>query len=465
MSNENSPSNPDEPPLLRLYNHEEGDSISAIALEEQPFGIRLQEEESDEVRRVFEELNGQHDLVEEMTRGTGERIALACEDIPYSPEQLENVSQASDTFETEIYPDKNLSREDFLRWAEENMKDAVEGQKYIMLSYDGATYSVSFTYDAEGYRVLYFDHHHKDDPAGTRSCCHQMLSAIREGRFVKASDTGMPHVIRERLIDCDQDVCLTRWLSRNWRKLLQDPMLMERMRELVEMEDELDIYAGFVPTDPKDEKHYELFRKQVWIFQPYTDWRNAKKPPERMNEVLEAVSRNIDLYAEGKAELGVVDETYTELDKGFGWIMIDEACGQQAKQKLMNQARVVMTSAEKSENRWGYTVSQVDEKFLPMSEMPVTADIDGLCDYLNALEGIAQDATDRWGGRKGIVIGSPREAKSKLTPEELKKAVQMFLYDNTPPGRGRNHILKFVADVVSTQSIDPDARLQRQRAA
>jgi hypothetical protein len=420
----NTESSSDEPPLLSLHVQAHDDSSHP---ERSPLGIFTVD---DDVQPAIFSLQ----------RLTALRCETLEEQPAYTPKDLETICAVQDAFEMTVSPNCSMSKDEYLAWAEEKMGEpgaTDDGKRHVFLSYDGAVHSVSFMHEAQEHRILYFDHHHPDDPHGTRSCCHQTLTAIENGSFIAAADAAIPHVIHERMIDCDQDVCLTQWLSRNWRKLLADPSLLEKMRALVEMEDTFDIYAGFVPVDFDDPEQDTLFRQQVWIFEPYSAWRKNGKAADalEMAMVMNEVSKRIDAYAAGTAQLGEIDTDYKELDSGFGWMMIDEASGQQAKHELLNEARVVIAVADLGDNRWRHTISQVDEEFLPMTVVPVAADLEGLCEYLNYIDGIAPDATDRWGGRKGIVIGSPKQAKSGIKPETLTKIVESFLYPQLPPSK------------------------------
>lgn len=422
---------PDEPPLLRLFSHAAEEREVAVSEHSPVLPFRVA------------------DTILSVAKGTETRLSIAVTDARYQAEDCEGLTEIEDTFMTELDPNHVFTREEFAVWAEGT--ESVAGTTHddthrISLSYDGAVRSVSFERRLRQSRLLYFDHHHPDDPPDTNSCCKQMLAAIEEGHFIPVADSRVPHLIRERLIDCDEDVCLTRWLSRNWRKLLANPEILERVRPLVELEDQLDVYAGMVPIDFSDTAEGTLFRQQVWIFKPFSLWRKAGKKPDEMLAVLEEVGKRLDAYAEGNAQLEEVDTNYTELSGGFGWKMIDEGAGQQARQELINESRIVMTTREVESERWRYTIGQVHEKFLSLRDMPVMIDLEGLCEYLNLLEKIPAEATDRWGGRKGIVIGSPKKSNSTLDPERLTEIVKMFLYPQNPPGKQKTSPIHRIFD-------------------
>lgn len=445
-------SNSEDPPQLLPFNGAIGKS--RISNDVLPFSSEHGGEAAEAGERILA-----------LMTDTGERLTLACEECGYDPKDVERIMEASDTFVTTIEPRQKQTRERYLERCEEEMGlvETNDDEVHAFVEYDGATISPSFHHAVQKHEVHYLDHHHPDDAPGTRSCCHQMMSAVESGNFVRTRNLLKKHVIHERFVDCDQDVCLTRWLMRNWRKLLANPELMEKIRPLVEMEDELDIYAGFVPIDFENEQESELYHTQAWIFEPYDAWKNAKKPDGEMESVMQAVMQRIDRFVDGTAEPGKIDKTFVELARGQWWIRIDETSGSQARQDLMNSVRVVTISADMDDGFYRYSISQVHEDFVPTSTVPVTADLEGMCECLNQLEGIPPESTDKWGGRKGIVIGSPQGRHSRIPPERLDKIVQFFLYPLTPPpNRTKRHSRERFADVISIY--DSNGRTLKRQA-
>lgn len=353
----------------------------------------------------------------------------------FTTEELERIRGVTDVHELDVDPKPCISREEFLAYAEERCTLENEGEA-LVVSYDGAVYSPSFSQPLGAGKALYRDHHHPEDLPGTRSACRQLLQDVKDGTLIPREKMHLAHRITQRVRDCDQDIAASHYIVKNWRTLTVDPDAMRRMERLIELEDKLDIHAGLVPVHFENEQEKELFEIQTWIFEPYSAWCKNGKKAEDIRSTLLTMDERIDRYMRGEAERKEADWHCEKIEAGIGWIMIEgKGSGAQARHKLCEHYRVVTLATQDGE-RWRYSIGQVAEEFLPSRKMPLQLDLPALCDYLNGVEALRGNTRDKWGGRTNV-IGSPQESLSMISPQEMTEIIKRFLHPERPPTKGK----------------------------
>jgi len=261
-----------------------------------------------------------------------------------------------------------------------------------------------------------FNHHEEVDRLATRSTSGQVHLAIKQGLM----DSFRPNGRVEGNIyvnDPDQDTCTAYWLLKNYERIegkKSEPLI----NRLVHAEDLQDCTAGAYPFDPLS----KLMRELAWVYEPYTNARVSNRVQKmdeyEMRSVMEAVSGRISKHVLGQGEEVTPDLRYERIGGGNNWAMVKEI-GAQARTKLFADGIKAFVAVRDNNNgTYIYSIGRMS----PYIPFPV----DELPDYLNKIEGISADATDKWGGGNTI-IGSPRKAGSKQLPTELEKNINDYL--------------------------------------
>lgn len=263
---------------------------------------------------------------------------------------------------------------------------------------------------------LNLNHHEEVDRLGTRSTCAQVMVNLRQGLPNVFVDEGSPRM-NIFVNDPDQDVCVSVWLLRHHREIL-NTRREAFVNKLVLVEDMLDTTAGAFPfkaTEP-------IVQELTWIFDPYAQARASgallRADGAEMAAINAAVGERITQYSHRKSERMALDTRYEQLGGGDDWMLIHEI-GPGARTALFHSGCLAFVSAcELEGGRYKYSIG----KMSPLVHFP----IEELYGVLNSFEGIPGDAIDRWGGGD-IIGGSPRKAGSRLSPNEVERIINRYL--------------------------------------
>lgn len=249
-----------------------------------------------------------------------------------------------------------------------------------------------------------FNHHEEVDRLATRSTCAQVLMALRQGLFNSFRDGDGPtaHVY---VNDCDEDVCTSWTLLKH--HYLAEGAINPLLNRLVSMEDSLDCTAGAYPF-PKD---LPALRELAWVFQPYRQFRLSgqldRKDPKAHREIIADVELRILAHLTGRGKELPLDTRYERIGGGPGWAMVREVGSQARTGMLSDGIQTFVSVRERSDGSYGYVIGKM-AAFLPL-------DLSQLTQELNERE---SNPLDLWGGGD-IIMGSPRNSGSRITPSEL----------------------------------------------
>ncbi len=271
-------------------------------------------------------------------------------------------------------------------------------------------------YDCKGPR-LNLNHHEGIDRTSTLSTCGQTYNYIKAGLFTRFQQEGMP-TAKIYINDPDQDTGLAVWLLQNHDRIekYKDEPLLNR---LLFAQNQLDIFAGAYPFDPTSELMLDLF----WIFEPYATQRAAVSEMDAasMRSIVESIGSRINAYTLSKGKkLGVkVEEHYKSLHQGTGWFLVEEK-GPYARTGLYhaNILAFITYRGAAADSRHHYSLGRIS----PFVDFPLPQ----LYKELNRQEDIPAKATDCWGG-SDIAGGSPRQAGSSFSPEQLFAIVEKIV--------------------------------------
>lgn len=259
-----------------------------------------------------------------------------------------------------------------------------------------------------------FNHHEGVDRLSTRATCAQTLLAIRQG-LIK-SFLGDIHLY---VNDCDQDVCLSIFLIKNY--LLVENVLNPLVNKLVHIEDMMDTCAGAYPFP------IELLalREAAWVFQPYTVFRTnggiERKNRNEFKTVIDDVENRILKYITGHSEKIEPESSYEIIGGGKDWKMVIEH-GYEARTQMMKDgicAFVSVRTIDKSKSKYAYSIGKMST-FIPF-------DIPKILTWLNHCDQVTE--TDFWGG-SDTIGGSPRVNGSSLDPKGIEYFINLALYGN-----------------------------------
>lgn len=261
-------------------------------------------------------------------------------------------------------------------------------------------------------RRLNINHHEGVDRLATRSSCDQALCLVKMGLFETFQKDGRPEATIY-VNDCDADVTLATYI-------LMHPEHADRpkLKQLVRIEDLLDISAGLFPMKKKG----HVIRQLAWITEPYlkarAEGRLQSLDAEGMRELVEKMHRRIRAALFGRVKEIELDTSYEVLSQHNGWCMVRETGLQSRIGMAEDGIQAFVTLVGESHGSYRYAVVR-RSRFIPF---PIPL----LYDDFNEAEGIVEGATDRWGGSENCG-GSPRLANSRLTPGQVAAIVERRL--------------------------------------
>jgi hypothetical protein len=270
-------------------------------------------------------------------------------------------------------------------------------------------------YDKNGPR-LNLNHHEGINRIATRSVSAQTYFFIKGDLFNVFKENR-----REKALlyfnDVDQDVCLTNWLMKNNNKI-NLPGDYSSIKELVEIEDELDTMGGTYPTFPES----DIMKKVAWIFEPYTNSRYSigfeELNSDKMIEIVNNVYDRIDDYYIGRCGRIKPNTRYETYYDGDGWRMIREI-GAHARTKLFWDGVKAFVSFKKNlDGNYSYIFGRISP-LIPFDNKLIYEE-------LNKVENIPKNDLDCYGG-SDIIGGSPRKRGSKIDPKDMIKIINKVL--------------------------------------
>lgn len=257
---------------------------------------------------------------------------------------------------------------------------------------------------------LNLDHHDGVVREATMATCMQALYAIKGGmmkRFLSGSKDGKVHIFMN---DTDQDSTLAYLLlahSEQFEGIASNPLV----NRLLELTNRADITGGGFPMKIND----QVVKQRNWLFQPYTGLRKSGKlaqaNAEMLRDNLEAMERRFEKFLMGQSEEIDSDTRHEILYKSpFGWWLVDEIGGTDAREYLFSQGMDAFLSivATRPDGARVITAGR-RSRYVPY---PVRE----LYGVYNEAEGLPADKG--WNG-SDIVGGSSRQFGSKLTNPRL----------------------------------------------
>ncbi|MEY4744837.1 MAG: hypothetical protein RL272_782 [Candidatus Parcubacteria bacterium] len=271
-------------------------------------------------------------------------------------------------------------------------------------------------YDAER-RILNINHHEDCDRIATRSSCAQAFHLVNMGLFDAFMEQGKPHADLY-VGDGDEDVIWTTYALMH-RQHVEDPRFKFRLREMIQLEDVLDMSAGLYPI----KKRWHLLKRLLWICQPYSDARADGSLHAMDGDAMQAMimqcHRRIRDTLYGRGNEVEPDDRFEVIADFERWQFIREV-GRHARigvaQKGLKAfvSHVARCSGTDGDRYVIIRRSQFIDWF-PIGRM---------CDMLNAAEGTDPKSNRCWGGNRDNVIGSPREHGSRLRPAQVLEIVK-----------------------------------------
>lgn len=264
--------------------------------------------------------------------------------------------------------------------------------------------------------VANFNHHEQVDRLATRATCAQMLMAVRQGLFRRFRDgDGARAIIYAN--DCDEDVCTAYFIAEN--HYLAQGTMNPVLNRLVSMEDALDCTAGAYPF-PAD---LPTLQELAWVFAPYRQFRLSggleKRNADAFRGVVTDVCNRMARHVAGRGDKIPLDTKYERIGGGPGYAIVKEIGAHARTGMFGDGVQAYVSVRERNDGRFQYVIGR-------MSPF-VFVDTTRIADRLNSEEAVGDD---RWGGGNNI-IGSPRVAGSRLTPDQVAKLVDEVL--STPP--------------------------------
>lgn len=240
-----------------------------------------------------------------------------------------------------------------------------------------------------------FNHHEGEENWST---CRQVYSAMRNGSFNSCMGGGIKHAYFNHP---DQDGSLTLYLLRNEEDVILNSN--GRLRELVYVEDRLDVTAGIAPVRP------EVRKEIAWIFRPYAETKDKNHmDSRRMRHVMNSTCGRIDHFLDGNGGEVELECDYDVIGGGEGWKMVVEK-GIDARSRFYEDGITSFVSVkELGGGRYGYSLVNMDAREIYRR--------------LNHAEGIAPGSLDAWGGSKNRG-GSPRGKGSIMAPAQVEKII------------------------------------------
>lgn len=261
-----------------------------------------------------------------------------------------------------------------------------------------------------------FNHHEGVDRLSTRATCAQTLLAIRQGLMKSFGEARELHLF---VNDCDQDVCLSVFLIKNY--FLVENVVNPLVNKLVHIEDMMDTCAGAYPFPIE----LPAIREAAWVFHPYTLFRMSGGI-ERKNEIefraiIEDVENRILKYITGHSEKIEPESSYEIIGGGKDWKLVIEH-GYEARTQMMKDGICAFVSVriiDKKLSKYAYSIGKMST-FIPF-------DIPKILMWLNNCDQVTE--FDKWGG-SDTIAGSPRVNGSSLDPKGIEYFINKALYGN-----------------------------------
>lgn len=303
-----------------------------------------------------------------------------------------------------VQPRKTVSKDEFLQYPP------------YSIAIDGYGRGAPF-FSAER-RILNINHHEDCDRIATRSSCAQALHLVKMGLYDTFSYQGKRHADLY-VNDCDQDVTWATYVLMH-QEQLENSRLKQRLKEMIQIEDMLDMSAGLYPI----KKRWHLLKRLLWVSEPYTDARADGSLHAMNGDAMRAMIEQMHgrirstLYGRGK-EIEPDDrlEVIADFER---WQFIREI-GRHARLGVAQKGLKAFVSHVAHCGRRGGDRYVIVRRSQFIDWFP----IDRMCDMLNEEEGtVGPDAADRWGGSRDNVIGSPREHGSNIRPTRVLEIVK-----------------------------------------
>ena len=263
-----------------------------------------------------------------------------------------------------------------------------------------------------------FDHHFNVERLATMSTAEQVMYALKGGlmKYFTSSEHPRPHVYVD---DPDQDVALSVFILENY-KMFEGIASIPNFNRLVEIDSRLDITGGWYPMN----HNTKLVRQHQWVFQPYSNLRKSGKlygaDANMMRDNLEATCGRIMKHINGDGDEVELDTRHEIHYQGDDLWIAHEIGGPDSRYELHAQGMTSFVNkiGEKENGNNVMTLSNSSPyKFFPIQQ---------LYNAFNEAEHIAKDNPDRWGG-SNMIGGSPREAGTSLTLQEIKKITKQVI--------------------------------------
>lgn len=257
--------------------------------------------------------------------------------------------------------------------------------------------------------LLNINHHEQVDRIATRSSCAQALHLVKMGLYDTFSDRNGPRATLY-VNDCDQDVQWTTYLLMNPDQI-EDPRFKFRIKDMINLEDVLDMSAGLYPI----KKRWHLLKRLLWVSEPYTaarcDGTLQTMDGKSMHELLRESHRRIRATLAGRGKEIEPDDRFEVVADFERWQFIREI-GMHARIGIAQRGlKAFVSQVCADDGRARYVIVRRSRfiRWFPLED---------ICRRLNEAEGIGPGDKDRWGGSDNV-IGSPRERGSKLREDAV----------------------------------------------
>lgn len=258
-----------------------------------------------------------------------------------------------------------------------------------------------------------FNHHEEVSRLETRATCAQVLIALRMG-FMQTFD---PERLAIYINDCDEDVCLSVFLLRNYLRARQHAG--HRLNRLVFMEDMLDTTGGAYAFADNMTTLHEL----LWVFEPYHQFRASgelyKLDAEAYHSVIDEVGERILAHLSGDTSNIEPDLRFEELDRYGDLVMVREI-GANARLGVYGSGIPYFISVrELPKGLYGYTLAR-SSQFVPFPIPKIVRALNQ--EETHWWRGMTEAMPEsEWGG-SDMIAGSPRGG-SVLSPESVMRTI------------------------------------------